>query len=207
MLSLFFGRDGMFKILFRILCSCWGGQKRASFQGRLAALVLEGEEQLLHCLLCSVQAYAFPSRSPSYFLVAMAGVAGDHVVEELAPALGPVPELLEGGADEAEAESIADEAPELDQAVALHQLAQAAAGLPGGAVNVADRVSQLKAQQAALREEGKRVQQNLRNEERKRRRLMEKARNLSAEDLVVILGARAFAKGKAKAKAKAKAVA
>ena len=33
-----------------------GGRKRASFQGRLAALVLEGEEQLLHCLRRVVQA-------------------------------------------------------------------------------------------------------------------------------------------------------
>ena len=49
------------------------------------------------------------------------------------------------------------------------------------------------------------MQRELRNEERKRRRLVEKARSLSTEDLVTILGARAAAKAKAKAKAKAAA--
>ena len=43
-----------------------------------------------------------------------------------------------------------------------------------------------------------------RNEERKRARLLERARNLSNEDLLAILGARAAAKAKPKAKAAAK---
>ena len=175
-------------------------RKRASFQGRLAGSMLEGEEQLPHCLPCSFQSYVrVPLPCASSLLVAMAGAASGYAIEEQALAAEPVLDL-EGGAAEAESDGTADEALENNQAAALRQLAQAAAAFPGH-----DRISQLRAEQRALREDAKAVSQRLRNEQRKRRRLMEKARNLNTEDLVMILGARAAAKGMAKAKAKAKA--
>ena len=130
----------------------------------------------------------------------MAGAASGYVVEEQALAAEEPVLDLEGGAAEAESDGAADEAPEFNQEAALHQLAQAAAAFPGH-----DCISQLRAEQIALRADAKAVSARLRNEQRKRRRLMEKARNLNTEDLVMILGARAAAKGMAKAKAKAKA--
>jgi molecular chaperone GrpE (heat shock protein) len=69
----------------------------------------------------------------------------------------------------------------------------------------ANRIAELKAARAALLAERKRVAADLRNEERKRQRLLAKARNLNNEDLIAILGARVAAKAKAKGKAKAKA--
>ena len=86
----------------------------------------------------------------------MAGAASGYVVEEQALA-GEEPVLdLEGGAAEAESDGTADEAPEFNQAAALRQLAHAAAAFPGGAVLHHDRVSQLRAEQAALRQDAKR---------------------------------------------------
>ena len=68
--------------------------------------------------------------------VAMAGIAGGFMVEKQAPAQKPVPEL-EGSADEPEGKGSADEAPKVDEAAALRQLAHAAAAFPGGAVTTA----------------------------------------------------------------------
>ena len=136
----------------------------------------------------------------------MAGAASGPFIADEAVALGAGPEIFEAdGVRGSDPEGgSADEAPELDHAAALRQLAGLAV-VPGGAVNLHDRIAQLRAQQATIHEERKRVQRELRNEERKRRRLVEKARSLSTEDLVTILGARAAAKAKAKAKAKAAA--
>ena len=135
----------------------------------------------------------------------MAGAASGLFIADEAVALGAGPEIFEAdGVHGSDPEGSADEAPELDHAAALRQLAGLAV-VPGGAVNLHDRIAQLRAQQATIHEERKRVQRELRNEERKRRRLVEKARSLSTEDLVTILGARAAAKAKAKAKAKAAA--
>ena len=79
----------------------------------------------------------------------------------------------------------------------------------------ADRIAQLAQQQRDLLEDRRRVSSELRNETKKRKRLMEQAKKLSTADLVAVLGARqnaqanpkAKAKGKAKAKAAAAAVA
>jgi hypothetical protein len=87
--------------------------------------------------------------------------------------------------------------------VSVDFLEKARAHLPDSA---ADRIAELKAERAELLAEKKRVQKDLKNEERKRRRLVEKARNLSMHDLATVLGVRvAAAASKAKPKAKAKA--
>ena len=99
----------------------------------------------------------------------MAGAACGHVVEEQALAAEEPVLDLEGGAAEAESDGTADEAPEFNQAAALRQLAHAAAAFPGGAVLRHDRVLQLRAEQATLRQDAKLVAQRLRNEQRKRR--------------------------------------
>ena len=73
-------------------------------------------------------------------------------------------------------------------------------GDPAGA-----RVARLKEQRAELLANKKRVAQQLRNEEKKRARLLAKARALSNDDLMTILGTRAAVAAKAKAKGKAQA--
>ena len=57
----------------------------------------------------------------------------------------------------------------------------------------------------ALKHERDTLNQQIRNQERKRLRILEKARSLSDADLASILAARAAAKAKAREKAKAKA--
>ena len=66
---------------------------------------------------------------------------------------------------------------------------------------------QLREQKLALSREKQLLNRRLKNEQRKRQRLKTKAKNLSNEDLVQILGEReaaALAKARAEAKAKAK---
>jgi len=105
-----------------------------------------------------------------------------------------------------------------DAAAAAGAVAAGADGAApaGGAVGVlaalggmddprANRIAALKDQRAQLLANRKAVQKELKNEERKRQRLMDKARNLSNEDLASVLGSRAVAAAKAKAKAEAKA--
>ena len=86
-----------------------------------------------------------------------------------------------------------------------------AAGAAAAALNLisqmgdpsADNVARLRAQKRALADQKKQTQKELKNEERKRQRLMTKAKGLSATDLVTILATKqAVAKAKAKAKAK-----
>ena len=69
----------------------------------------------------------------------------------------------------------------------------------------ADALSSLMDRRRALKAERQAVTRAMRNEEKKRQRRLERARGLSHEDLLVLVGAKAAAKAKAKAKAEAKA--
>lgn len=69
----------------------------------------------------------------------------------------------------------------------------------------AQRVADLEAQRRALVYERKQVQKELKNEQRKRRRILEKAKTLSDSELCQVMAARAKAKAVAQAKAVAKA--
>ena len=78
----------------------------------------------------------------------------------------------------------------------------AAAGIGDAA---ADEVAALQLRRKELRQERDAVSKDLRNAERKRQRLLERARGLSDDDLLALVAARAVAKGHAKAKANGKA--
>ena len=67
------------------------------------------------------------------------------------------------------------------------------------------RLQQLEDQQRQLQAAKKRLAKDIANEQRKKARLMEKARGLSDADLAAIIGERAAVAAKAKAKAKAAA--
>jgi peptidoglycan hydrolase CwlO-like protein len=60
-------------------------------------------------------------------------------------------------------------------------------------------------QRSRLRKQRDDLNRHIRNEEKKRARLIERARNLSNDDLLSIMGSRAVATAKAKPKAKGKA--
>ena len=64
---------------------------------------------------------------------------------------------------------------------------------------VGDRLNQLKQQKAELARKKKQVAKDLKNEEKRKKRLMDKAQSLSEADLVDILAAKAN-KGKGKGK-------
>ena len=66
------------------------------------------------------------------------------------------------------------------------------------------RLQQLEDEQKQLQLAKKRLVKDIANEQRKRARLLEKARHLSDADLAAIIGERAAIAAKAKAKAKAK---
>ena len=70
---------------------------------------------------------------------------------------------------------------------------------------VAQRVADLEERRRALVQGRKAVQKDLRNEQRKKRRLLDKAKTLSDGDLLQVIATRAKAKSVAEAKAKAKA--
>ena len=84
-------------------------------------------------------------------------------------------------------------------------------GVWGAAAMIGDASSStlkdLAEQRAQLRRQRDDVNRQIRNAEKKRARLIERARNLSNTDLLSILGSRAAAKAKAKPAAKRKAVA
>ena len=84
-----------------------------------------------------------------------------------------------------------------------------AAGLWAAAASLGDQsasqVAQLEQRKKELMAERNAVKRELKNEQRKRVRMMERARGLSDLDLTNILATRAAAKSKAAAKAKAKA--
>ena len=84
-----------------------------------------------------------------------------------------------------------------------------AAGLWAAAASLGDQsasqVAQLEQRKKELMAERNAVKRELKNEQRKRVRMMERARGLSDADLANILATRAAAKSKAAAKAKAKA--
>ena len=85
------------------------------------------------------------------------------------------------------------------------------AGVWGAAAMIGDASSSalkdLAEQRAQLRRQRDDVNRQIRNGEKKRARLIERARNLSNADLLSILGSRAAAKAKAKPAAKRKAMA
>ena len=74
------------------------------------------------------------------------------------------------------------------------------AGVGGAGAN---RLAQLGQERRNLQQQKKEVQKNIRNEQKKRKRTMVKAKSLSDADLLGVLAARA-AQAKAKAKAKGK---
>ena len=67
-----------------------------------------------------------------------------------------------------------------------------------------NRAAAMAADRKRLKREQQELTRQIRNEQRKRQRLIEKARALSETDLATILGARAAARAKAKPKAKAR---
>ena len=83
--------------------------------------------------------------------------------------------------------------------------AAAAAVVAAGGGNAGQRIRQLKAQQDQLKNQQKELAKAVKNEARKRKRLMDAASKLSNDDLAEVFGLRAEAKAKAKAKAAAKA--
>jgi hypothetical protein len=84
-------------------------------------------------------------------------------------------------------------------------IAAALAGVGPGGDPAAARVSDLEQQQRDLTAARRANARDLRNEQKKRKRLQEKARSLSTDDLQDILIARAAAGAKAKARPKPKA--
>ena len=85
----------------------------------------------------------------------------------------------------------------------------ASAGVWAAAAQIGDQsateLAQLEQRKRELQAQREIVKRDLRNEQRKRVRLMERARGLSDTDLTTILATRAAAKAKAKANAKASA--
>ena len=69
----------------------------------------------------------------------------------------------------------------------------------------AERLAELDLRRKQLAAEKEQIAKDIRNTERKRIRLMERAKGLSDSDLMAIVASRATAKAKASAKAKAKA--
>ena len=70
----------------------------------------------------------------------------------------------------------------------------------------ANLIAQLREQQQALAKQKKLLSQRVKSEQRKRKRIKQKAKQLSNEDLVAVIAEReALAQAQAKAKAKAKA--
>ena len=68
-----------------------------------------------------------------------------------------------------------------------------------------DQAAAMVATRKRLKREQQELTRQIRNEQRKRQRLIQKARALSEADLATILGARAAARAKAKPKARARA--
>ena len=118
-----------------------------------------------------------------YSLAAMAGAVGDVGAGAAAPAV------------------VAGVAPPAAAADA------AAAVVAGMVVPIADtaavRIAALRAEKGRLAAERKRNASDLRSEEKKRQRNIKAARNLSKDDLMEVLGARAVAEAKGKGKGKA----
>ena len=68
----------------------------------------------------------------------------------------------------------------------------------------ADAVNSLEQRRAELQRERMQIKKDLRNENRKRKRLLAKAKGLSVDDLLTVVTMKATAKAKAKAKAEAR---
>ena len=73
--------------------------------------------------------------------------------------------------------------------------------LDGATDDTLNRMQTLEQERRALNGERKRLARELKNESQKRRRLLQKARNLSIDDLLQVAMTRSAAKAKAKAKA------
>ena len=65
------------------------------------------------------------------------------------------------------------------------------------------QIAALKARQKALQVQRTALAKTIKNENKKRQRIVDKAKTLSTEDLLAVVASRAAAKAKAKAKAKA----
>jgi hypothetical protein len=88
----------------------------------------------------------------------------------------------------------------------VDRAAEARALLEGSPDAAATRLQQLEARRSELLAERRQVMQNIRNENKRRRRLMLKARGLSVDELLSVVVARsAQAAAKAKAKSTARA--
>ncbi|MDE0839248.1 MAG: hypothetical protein OSB41_09370 [Kiritimatiellae bacterium] len=92
---------------------------------------------------------------------------------------------------------------------AAHVIVGLGAGVWAFAAGIGDaaagEVTALQQRRKELRHERDVVNRDLRNAERKRQRLLERARGISDDDLLALVAARAVAKSNAKAKAKGKA--
>ena len=87
--------------------------------------------------------------------------------------------------------------------MASNNIEQAQALLQGAGDSSADVVANLNARKADLRREQQVIAREIHNKQRKRARLLEKARGLSDAELLTVVSTRAAAKAKAKAKSHA----
>ena len=87
--------------------------------------------------------------------------------------------------------------------MASNNLEQAQALLQGAGDSSVDAVAALNARKAELKREQRAVAKEIHNKQRKRARLLEKARGLSDAELLTVVSTRAAVKAKAKAKPRA----
>ena len=87
--------------------------------------------------------------------------------------------------------------------MASNSIEQAQALLHEAGDTSADAVARLSARKAELRREQRDVTKEIHNTQRKRTRLLEKARGLSDAELLAVVSTRAAVKAKAKAKSNA----
>jgi hypothetical protein len=129
--------------------------------------------------------------------------AGPHAAFD--PALGAAPAIAPAFAPVAAPPPVAP----VVAAAAAHVIVGHGAGVWAAAAGIGDaaagEVAALQQRRKELRQARDAVNKDLRNAERKRQRLLERARGLSDDDLLTLVAARAVAKGNAKANAKGKA--
>ena len=87
--------------------------------------------------------------------------------------------------------------------MASTNIEQAQALLQGAGDSHADAVTDLSARKLALKREQQVIAKEIHNQQRKRARLLEKARGLTDAELLTVVSTRAAAKAKAKAKSRA----
>ena len=86
--------------------------------------------------------------------------------------------------------------------MASNSIEQAQALLQGAGDTSADAVATLNARRAELKREQREVAKEIHNKQRKRARLLEKARGLTDAELLTVVSTRAAVKAKAKAKSR-----